>query len=186
MRKIITLCLIVCCITSCSTAPIAERLYQACNGDAVGDAAEYDLQSGDAYLWAIEKTFSQSSYSDNKGVVGEGPLENYALRFDTSANTASLVLCVSKTYTDLVQTCPYNSGQRTESRNATYTYSLRIARTGEELINGTGDLIYDREYECPRSLPSNVFKGSGPLIFSPTVSTDPELFSALEPFLTAS
>ncbi len=185
MKHTVILLLIIIISSACSNLPIDERLYDVCNGDAVQDANEYNLNIDDAKIYVIEKAHTSPEYKDNKGTVNDSPLEDYTVTWHKDADKVSLILCIDETYTNLVDTCIFNQGRKIERWDATYNYSLRVATTGEELINGNGELLYgETEYECPRTAPSLLFEDGNTFISTPSLAFDEELFVTLKPFLT--
>ena len=186
MNKSLIVILIILFVSACSTSPppIDERLYQVCNDQPVEDAVEYDLSSDDVKMVVITKFNTESRYTDGPTNAGDGPVADYVVSSAGFTDKASLVLCVDKTPTDLVTNCEYQSDRVIEWRNASYEYSLRVAKTGEELISGSGELIWDEEKKCHPTAADFLFKESDTYIQLPVISLDPDLFDALEPFLT--
>lgn len=185
MYKILIMILIASSIAACSSSiPIDERLHQVCNDKPVEDAVEYDLGGDDVKMVVISKLNTESSYTDGPTNIGDGPMDNYVVSSKGYTDQASLILCTDKTPTDLVTNCEYKSDRVIEWRNASYDYSLRVAQTGEELISGSGELIWGEKKECWKVAAEFLFEDSDTYIQLSVVSLDPDLFGALEPFLT--
>ncbi len=184
MEKLLIMILIMSIVASCSSIPIGERLHDVCNDKPLEDAVEYNLSADDVKLAVITKYNTESSYTDGPSNVGDGPIEDYVVRSKTTSDEASLVLCVDKTPTNLVTNCEYQSDRVIEWRNSSYTYSLRVAQTAEELISGSGELNWDGEKECWDIAAEFLFEDSDTYIQLAVISLDPELFDQLKPFLT--